>query len=394
MYTIFTSHKAIFHTLVFCALSGILQKAPAQDISSPVSILHSRPDFSGPEGRDLDEHTLKKVRIGLFMPGDPDPAMINAAGLAISEINESGGYKGIPFRLITRWASDPWAAGSKEMIKLIYKDSVLAVIGSIDGTATHIAEQIVTKAWVPLISPVSADPTLNYVNIPWMFRLAPDFHVQSEVIVEQGITRFSLQRIGLITSIGHDGRIFSEEMLTALSDKKLAPLFHFQLPETNADVHEIISRINEFDPQGVILFLPPEEITDILLELNKKRIMISCFIPWVPGFDNHRLPKDMNIRIYYIDPFRTADSADYQSFAGNYFRRYMKYPVASAAYTYDAVWLIAHALNRSGLNRVRLRGAIAGMSDFRGVTGKIKWDNGGGNLAEPYLEVSGVKLTE
>ena len=113
----------------------------------------------------------------------------NAADLAIQEINSSGGYKGLPYKLVKRWSQDPWGAGSKEMIKLIYEDSVWAVIGSQNGENSHIAEQIVTKSFLPLISPLSADPTLNYIGIPWIFRLTPDFKSQAKLIINDGIKK-------------------------------------------------------------------------------------------------------------------------------------------------------------------------------------------------------------
>jgi ABC-type branched-subunit amino acid transport system substrate-binding protein len=129
---------------------------------------------------------LKNIRIGVFAPTDSvNPlaaAISNAAALAVGQINSAGGCNGLPFEIITRWADDPWGGGSKKMIKLVYEDSVLAVIGSVDSEATHVAEQIVTKAWLPLISPVSADPTLNYIRIPWMFRLPPNDEEQAKVI--------------------------------------------------------------------------------------------------------------------------------------------------------------------------------------------------------------------
>lgn len=47
------------------------------------------------------------------------------------------------------------------------------MLGGIDGATTHLAEQVVAKAHLPLIDPASTDQTVNQANIPWMFSLAP-----------------------------------------------------------------------------------------------------------------------------------------------------------------------------------------------------------------------------
>jgi len=38
-----------------------------------------------------------------------------------------------------------------------------------------------------------------------------------------------------------------------------------------------------------------------------------------------------------------------------------------------------------GLNRARIRDTIFDFCNYEGVTGKISWDNGGGNLVQPVL---------
>lgn len=319
------------------------------------------------------------------MPDGIDDPVINAANLAISEINKSGGYHGKQIKLVQRWASDPWGAGSKEMIKLIYQDSVLAVIGSFDGETTHIAEQIVTKAWTPLVSPLSGDPTLNYINIPWMFRLPPDFKTQSEIIVKQGIINHGMQKIGLVTSNDHDGHIFSDNMLDVLKKESYTPLFHFEVPAQKFRIEETLAKVHDFEAQTLVLYLPPDIIMKVLSEIEKSNIHLSVCIPWIPGFEIEKVEKLDLKNVFYVAPFDTLENGKYRLFALRYAREFGYGPTARAAYTYDAVYVLAIALNSGGLNKVDLRDAIAHGAVWEGVTGKIIWDNGGGNQGKPVL---------
>jgi ABC-type branched-subunit amino acid transport system substrate-binding protein len=355
----------------------------------PASVLKTPVDFTGWKGPALPPNQFNEIRIGLFAPDRADDpvgkAMLNAAALAIEEANAAGGFRGVPFRLVNRWAYDPWGAGSKEMIKLIYQDSVWAVIGSIDGAATHVAEQIVAKARVPLLSPVSADPTLTYIRIPWMFRLPPDEQRQAEVIIHRGIQTLSPCKFGLITSTDHDGRTFAAQMLAKMEAEQISPVFHFQISLANSDLRDIIRRATSFSPNGVIVRLPVTETLNLLDLFRSYKFQIPIFIPWVPGLGEDDLKQHYDGNILYLRPFSVTANPAYAAFARTYKENYQVSPEPCAAYTYDAVNILIHSLEMSGLNRADLRKAIAGIGDFQGVTGKISWDNGGGNQAEPLV---------
>jgi ABC-type branched-subunit amino acid transport system substrate-binding protein len=51
----------------------------------------------------------------------------------------------------------------------------------------------------------------------------------------------------------------------------------------------------------------------------------------------------------------------------------------AAAHAYDATRLAVAAIRRAGLNRARIRDAVAELSGFEGASGRISWDNLGQN---------------
>ena len=77
-----------------------------------------------------------------------------------------------------------------------YRSNVFAipVIGGPDGETTHVAQQVATKAHLPLISPVSSDPSLTHTRVPWIFRLPPDDSVQAEELMAKGLGPRNLKR--------------------------------------------------------------------------------------------------------------------------------------------------------------------------------------------------------
>ncbi|MCP4571766.1 MAG: amino acid ABC transporter substrate-binding protein, partial [bacterium] len=141
----------------------------------PYADLTSKPYEYHGRGRDLAEPVdLAAVRIGLFAPtqGPRAPAGLSlrrGAELAVAEANAAGGYRGIPFALIQRSDDQVWGS-AREVVEMAYDDGVWAIIGAIGGQSTHVAQQVITKAQLPLISPASTDASLTQINIPWMFR--------------------------------------------------------------------------------------------------------------------------------------------------------------------------------------------------------------------------------
>ena len=117
-----TCAVAVF--LVSCFLT-LFQDANAQDVYKRMS--DDPLTFTGTEGAVVDPSTLKDIPIGLFAPLDDShpaaAAVYRGALLAVEKANADGGFRGVPFRLVRRWARNPWAAGSKEMINLPFRKS-------------------------------------------------------------------------------------------------------------------------------------------------------------------------------------------------------------------------------------------------------------------------------
>ena len=376
--------------LLACHAVGHTTQSPQPgDPQQAPTVMDTPVDFSGSRGATIDPAQLDEIRIGLFAPTDSSHPvggqMYRAAQLAVEQVNASGRFGGVPLRIVTRWDDDPWRGGSKQMIKLVYEDSVWAVIGSVNGEATHIAEQVITKAWLSLVSPVSADPTLTYIRIPWMFRLPPNDQAQAETIVSDGLQELSLAKVGLITSTDHDGRIFAEEMLDQMHAVEAPPVFHLELSPTNVDLAEIVRRALSFDPDGIVVRMPLVATFSLLDELQSGGVSIPVLLPWIPGLQLSDLAKRYGGEILYVQPFSGADNPGYAAFARAYMQRFGVEPTPSAAYTYDAVNLVVRALTEGGINRAALRDAIANSSGYRGATGTIVWDNAGGNQGRPVL---------
>lgn len=386
--------KYLLSIFIVLAISGPFVQMQNNPSYPYKKMLEDPVDFSGWAGMSYHPADLAEIRFGFFAPNNPDDpvgsAMLKGATLAILEANQAGGYGGVPFRLVHRWANDPWKAGSNEMIKLVYEDQVWAIIGSFNGESSHIAEQIVTKARLPLLSPISSDPTLTHIRIPWIFRIPPDDHAQADLLIREGIIPMSIQRIGLITSTNHDGRIAASEFHQALKKRKLTPVYHFQISPDEVDYQHIVRHSASFNPDGILLRLPKEQLIQIMDYFREENLSCPLFLPWIPGLQEESLTSRYHGRIVMVQPFSmNRRNPRFSSFLRAYQKKFGSLPDPCAAYSYDAVNILVNGILTAGLNRAELREAISKANVYEGVTGRIVWDNGGGNVTLPVVSTIG-----
>ena len=61
-------------------------------------------------------------------------------------------------------------------------------------------------------------------------------------------------------------------------------------------------------------------------------------------------------------------------------KRFGHEPDSFAAHGYDAMYIVWEAVKKAGLNRTRIRDALAETKDFHGVTGMISFDHRGNDM--------------
>jgi ABC-type branched-subunit amino acid transport system substrate-binding protein len=171
--------------------------------------------YEGPGREDAEPADLAEVPVGFFGPDDAahelGGSIYMGLALAVEDANANGGYKGKPFRLISRWTDNPWRGGASAVVKLAYVDRVCAIFGGIDGATTHLAEQVVAKALLPLIDPASWDESVNQANVPWMFSCAPGgVELAQRMLAAMGGAEFTL-----VAGTDHDSRYLAGEVLKA-----------------------------------------------------------------------------------------------------------------------------------------------------------------------------------
>ncbi len=332
--------------------------------------------YNGP-GREVPEpEGTQEIRLAYFGPADADhpeggDAWL-AARLAIEDANAAGGYRGFPFRLVPVWSENPWGTGVAHLARLVYSEPIWAVIGSIDGASTHLVEQVVAKARIPLVNPYSTDKTIHMANVPWMFSCVPGDHRLAEVLAQAVSTN---EPWAMVSSTGHDSRVFVAELKKMLSRNGSGPSFHYWMSPTDSNP-DIVNRLISARAPAVVIVAGSLETARLV-----KRLRTAGYSGTVFGGPSMG-------RRHFVEAAGTAGenvlfpltgNALPESFSARFQKRYGRTTDFASIHTYDAVRLVADAVRRGGLNRARIRDALVELSPWAGHSGTVRWDPLGQN---------------
>ena len=342
--------------------------------------------FTGP-GRDKPEPEVDAVKIGILAPlersheayiGRP---MLWAAQLAFDEANAQGGYNGKPFELVVRNDTGLWGASANEIVRLSYQDSVWAILGTVDGANTHIAIRVALKTEVPVMNVADTDPTLVETKIPWIFRNIADDRQMVYAIAYHVYKELGFKRVAILRADNRYGRFgVGEFKASSVRLRRPAPIeinYEIAYKNLNPDFEVQIERLQRVKPDAVVLWADAEAAGHILKRMRQVGLDMPVF-----ASDRIVHPNFLEIAgeaaegvvaAFPYDP--DAEIPELKRFKKEYRRRHDAEPTVYAAHAYDGAWMLVEAIREAGLNRYRIRDALAAMKRYEGVTGEILMDD-------------------
>ncbi|MFZ9033676.1 MAG: ABC transporter substrate-binding protein [Anaerohalosphaeraceae bacterium] len=329
---------------------------------------------------------VNEVRIGYFGPSDPAHPeggdMWSAARMAIEQANQKGGYHGINFRLVPAWSENPWGSGASEVVRMAYVHQVWGIVGGIDGPSTHLAEQVVAKAHLTLISAGSTDKSVNFANVPWMFSCLPADDIQAAELTKA--LAVSGESFVLISSTQHDPHLFTIELKKSLIRHKLSPLNHFEIKPEQKEHNALIDGVLKTKASVLVLIAGTDDSMALVGSVRKKGFSGMIFGgPWMGHhrFVHSAAAADEKL----IFPLLYEPSQASRSFDQEFQVRFGRKPDYLTAHTYDAVHMLIASIKKAGLDREKIRDAIKNAAPAKGVTGVFRWNAYGENVREIAL---------
>ncbi len=359
-------------------------------------------DFTGAgagfygESRDAPEPTnLSTVKIGVLGParGKEGLQQRTAVEIAVEEANSRGGYRlkaesqespprQIPFEMVFREDDGPWGVAASQVVRFAYEDKVWAIIGGLDGQHTHLAELVVSKAWVPVISPGATDSSIDYANVPWVFRAVTADREQVSELLDLAERR-GYRHLVVLTEIQREAYTGYLRLKEGSGRRHFTLEMHLEYPPENPT--EIIPRIQAVQYDALLIWGRADSALALITGLRDAGVSVPILGP--SGLATEELASAWE-KLGAITVAAPCDlsrvNPAVMEFREKFVARTGMPPSAIALYSYDVARLVIASIEKAGLNRARIRDRISG-SSFDGLTGKISFNSLGGNPARPVL---------
>ena len=256
---------------------------------------------------------------------------------------------------------------------MAYEHGVWAILGAIDGASTHLAEQVALKARLTLLSSGSTDKTASMASVPWYFSLLPSDEVQMPVLAAALADAAADGPFAVAAAAEHDAHAALVELRRALSMRRLTPESLLEFDPVDGDLGPLAAHLLERRPRALVVLAPPVAAARLVTEV-RRRGHLGPVLGGAPlalaSFGRAAGPAAEGV----IVPRLWQPSPEWDSFAGAYETRWGEPPDHGAAWSYDAVRLVAEATRLTGLNRPRIRDAVRALAPWRGVAGTVRWD--------------------
>ena len=323
------------------------------------------------------------IRIGVFAPfSQPDgQAILRGVTLAVETVcaGEHGRDYGI--ELVTRSTDGPWGVASRRVASLAFDDDVVAIIGGATGHEVHLAELVSAKAWVPVVTPWATDLTIDYANVPWVFRVAPSDRAQARALLDYVVEQRH-RRLVVATEGDREGSVARDRIMEAADDLSLPPALVVEYDPTAPT--EVAERIAAASPDAIVVWGRARSATSLTAALRENGVGGPVFGP-ATLFSPEVLDRSDELgELVVAAPFGPQADSSYAAFEAAYVAGFGEAPRAAAALAYDTAMLVMFAADQVGPDRARIRQAIAD-ARHEGVTGITRFDGLGGATREPVL---------
>jgi branched-chain amino acid transport system substrate-binding protein len=307
------------------------------------------------------------------------------AEMAVDQINQAGGIKGRPLKLIIGdTESDPAKAATLAK-KFIYADKVAAIIGPTTPASGIQVKKIVEEAGIPTFMCVGDDSVImgsKFGSSEYVFKSPPRFSVAIKRLY-QYMKAKKLTEVALLTasdSFGKDGarwleKLASEYGINLVAKESFGP--------KDTDMTAQLIEIKNAKPQAIICW--SNGPAGAIVAKNKAKLGIKLPLFQCPGLpdpkyielagkasEGNRMPATKLMVVNEL-PNTDPQKKVIQHFVHLYKDVYhfdKQFPInIHSGYAWDAITIVADAMRKAGTNPKVLRTAIEGTRGYVGISG-------------------------
>lgn len=308
--------------------------------------------------------------------------MRNAAAMRVKEINDAGGINGRPIELVIEDGKCTGTDAASAAQKLVSVDTVVAIHGGECSGETLAAAPITEAAGIVLLSPISSSPDVSQAG-DFVFRNYP-----SDALKTVAMARYFKDKGHKKIAVISENTDFCMAFVDSLKQEvgtDVEIIFNEVVEPETKDFRSLMTRLKdqEFD----IFFSNANLATSMGLMVQQFRE--QGFTQPILSHDVGEVPEIVQIAGKNAEGFMVINLPEIGAetpFGKKYTAAYGKpeSAMAFAAHSYDAISLLAQAIEEVGTDGEAMRDYFNAMGSYSGEAGTFRFDENGDALGYNY----------
>ncbi len=343
--------------------------------------------------------TVVNAKVGVYGPltgtnADYGIELRNGAILAIRDINAEGKLN---LTWVERDEKSDNDLAKKYAQELVDDSSVLGVVGPITSGSMLAAGSIFQNNGLTLISPSATNPKISTLG-DYIFRVVPTDALQGKQLAGIAYTELSLKRAAMLVDVDSNSKDYSQGLADVITTefKKLGGEVAINATYKKGD-KDFSTQVDEIKKDGKIdvIFVPGYSDEPALISQQLQKVGLNIQVIGGDGVGegvtNGKVVQlggktvEGLIATTVFDP--NNPDAKVQKFIKTYQDNFGKTPSWVAVLSYDAMRVLASAIEKSGAkSRQAVKEALTTTPNFTGLGRTITFDESG-DVTSPFLKL-------
>ena len=333
--------------------------------------------------RDKSAGPESPVKVGFLVSGDR-ASYADAAAIAVDEINDGGGLLGRTLELVIRSGIEEPSVSVESAEQMILDDEVIALIGPNRSSHAVAVGETAQRHGRPMITTSATNPDVTRAG-GFVFMAAFTDLFQGGVMARFAREELGLEAVAVLTMRGEvytEG--ISEIFVSRFRDSGGTVAAEEFFDRGDTDFGEPLGRLAAAGAGAVFVSVLVPEIALITHQARARPVLDPAGDPVLflgaDAWDNSNLLAHPEAELegsFFSTHFSPdTDEPGARAFVDEYRSRYGTAPTGGDAVNYDAVRLLALAVERAGrLDPEAIRAQLAATEDYAGATRIAGYDD-------------------
>jgi len=301
---------------------------------------------------------------------------VNGLQLALEDIKKAGGIMGRPVELQIEDNASTNPGTVLAFTKLFTDPGIKAIVGPIASTQIQAASPAIAKSGIPTMIG-GTDPSLTRINNKWVFRGRPNDLYSSMVIADFGVNTLKLKKWAIVHATDAFGNGGAKALTDELQKFGITPVLDQGYTSNSQDFAPVVLAVKKSGAEvlGTYMTVPADQGI-----FAKQLRQLGVNIQWIgspttAAVTTRSLAGEALYGAYAVADFNADANEAARAYTKRYFERYGIYPDNFSSWAFDALNILALAMNNANSTEAEaIRKAILAIKGYKGLEGTYDFD--------------------